>query len=131
MSTEVARFENEKDGRSLFLRYCGTPEEQTESGSVSRARLQVSLPHNRMSFTTEQAVELGRELVSLFPVKRMRPFLYENERELTLVYAEDEALAWQQVADDKEWEEGEEGEDNGTMRPLPVSEVPASFILSI
>lgn len=67
MSTEVARFENKKEGRSLFLRYCGTPEQQAESGSARRSRLQVSLPRNTMCFTYEQAQELARELTELFP----------------------------------------------------------------
>lgn len=128
MSTEVARFENNKEGRSLFLRYCGTPEQHKESGSEYRARLQVSLPRNTMSFSYEEAQLLAHKLTEFFPVKRMRSFLYENERELILVYAENEILAWQQVVDDHDWDEGE---DIGTMRPLPVSDVPASFILSI
>ena len=131
MSTEVARFENKKLGRSLFLRYCGSEQDQHDSDSLRRERLQISMPHNSVSFSCEDAMWLGKKLVEMFPVKKepvMLPFLHENEREVTLVYAEDEALAWQQVADENDWEEGD---DEGTMRPLPVSKTPASFILSI
>ncbi len=72
MSTEVVRFENKKEGRSVFLRYCGTPEQQTESGSVSRARLQVSLPRNTISFSFEEAQLLAQELTALFPPQQGR-----------------------------------------------------------
>lgn len=67
MSTEVAVFENKKLGRSRFLRYCGSEECQRESGSARRSRLQVSLPHNTMTFSHEEAQLLARELTELFP----------------------------------------------------------------
>jgi hypothetical protein len=69
MSTDVAVFENERDGRSRFVRYCGGVDEMQESGSRYRQRLQISLPHNTMSFTCEEAMELAQKLTEAFPME--------------------------------------------------------------
>lgn len=57
----------------------------------------------------------------------MKAFLFRVSDEIHLIYAEDEEGAWQVV----KFEFDEEDIENGTLDPLPVSDVPASFVLAI
>ena len=57
----------------------------------------------------------------------MKAYLFRYEDEVHLIYAENETQAWELITDTYDEDEAEEG----TLSPLPTSDVPATFVISI